>query len=193
MMLWKEALEDICPNRRWLNCLGEFVAKSHRIQEWRWCALWNELLQYHQGTVKMETYTNTTKKLNQYTRSSLSLRVVRVDICLVDEIQPGVFRITSTAREAQDTAEPTTFLEVLREWGCSWLWEHMTIVGGMEWIAQAITAGSLVAVTDGSYIWQLYPHLCLAAFVLECSTAEDSSLACSKSHQKLQMHIEESY
>jgi hypothetical protein len=31
MMLWKEALEDICPSRRRLNCLGEFVAKSHRI------------------------------------------------------------------------------------------------------------------------------------------------------------------
>jgi hypothetical protein len=45
----------------------------------------------------------------------------------------------------------------------------MTIVGGTEWIAQAITAGSLVVVTDGLYIRQLYPHLCLAAFVLECS------------------------
>ncbi len=94
--------------------------------------------------------------------------MVRGDICLVDEIQPGVFRITSTAQETQDTAKPTTFLEVLREWGCSWLWEHMTIVGGTEWIAQAITAGSLVAVTDGSYIRQLYSHLCSAAFVLDC-------------------------
>ncbi len=129
----------------------------------------NELLQYHQGTAEMETYTNTTKKLNRYTKSSLSPRVVHGDICLVDEIQPGVFCITSTARETQDTVEPMTFLEVLHEWGCSWLWEHMTIIGGTEWIAQAITAGSLVAVTDGLYTWQLYPHLCLAAFVLECS------------------------
>jgi hypothetical protein len=161
MMLWKEALEDICPSRRRLNCLGDCVAKSHRIQEWRWCTLSNKLLRYHQGTAKMETYTNTT--------NSLSPRVVRGDICLVDEIQPGVFCITSTVRETQDTAEQTTFLKVLREWGCSWLWEHMTIVGGTEWIAQAITAGSLLAVTDGSYIRQLYPHLCLAAFVLECS------------------------
>jgi hypothetical protein len=52
MMLWKEALEDICPSRHRLNCLGEFVAKSHRIQEWRWCALSNKLLRYHQGTPK---------------------------------------------------------------------------------------------------------------------------------------------
>jgi hypothetical protein len=69
----------------------------------------------------------------------------------------------------QDTVEPTTFLEVLREWGCSWLWEYMTIVGGTEWIAQAITAGSLVAITDRLYTRQLYPHLCSAAFILKCS------------------------
>jgi hypothetical protein len=46
---------------------------------------------------------------------------------LVDEVQPGVFRIISTAREAQEPPSSTTFVEVLREWGCSWLWEHMSI------------------------------------------------------------------
>jgi hypothetical protein len=45
----------------------------------------------------------------------------------------------------------------------------MSIKGGTDWIAQAITAGSLVAITDGSYIRQIYPQLCSAAFVLECA------------------------
>jgi hypothetical protein len=31
IILWKEALEDICPNRRHLNCLGQYVEKSHRV------------------------------------------------------------------------------------------------------------------------------------------------------------------
>jgi hypothetical protein len=44
----------------------------------------------------------------------------------------------------------------------------MLVEGGMEWVSKAIQDGSLVAVTDGSYIRQLYPNLCLAAFVLEC-------------------------
>jgi hypothetical protein len=44
MMLWKEALEDICLSRRRLSCLGQYVAKLHRVREWRWCALLNELL-----------------------------------------------------------------------------------------------------------------------------------------------------
>ncbi len=41
--------------------------------------------------------------------------------------------------------------------------------GGIEWIRHSINDGSLMAVTDGSYIRELYPNLCSAAFVLECS------------------------
>ncbi len=44
----------------------------------------------------------------------------------------------------------------------------MSMSGGTEWIHQSILDGSLVAVTDGSYTRELYPHLCSAAFVLEC-------------------------
>jgi hypothetical protein len=29
MNLWKEALEDICPSRQRLTCLGQYVTKSH--------------------------------------------------------------------------------------------------------------------------------------------------------------------
>ena len=100
-------------------------------------------------------------------RPFLTARAEQGDICLVDKIQPGVFRITSTAQEAQDPDKPTTFLDVLHEWGCCWLWEHMSIEGGTDWIAQAIPAGSLVAVTDGSYTRQLDPRSCSSAFVLD--------------------------
>ncbi len=88
---------------------------------------------------------------------------------MVDKIQPVDFCITSTAQEAQDPDKPTTFVDVLHEWGCCWLWEHMSIKGGTGWITQAITTGSLVAVTDGSYILQLDPRSCSSALVLECT------------------------
>jgi hypothetical protein len=117
----------------------------------------------------MDIYKNTTKKLNRYAKCFLTAQAEQGDICSVNEIQPGVFRITSTAQEAQDPDKPTTFVDVLHEWGCCWLWEHMYIKGGTDWIAQAIMAGSLVAVTDGSYIWQLDPRSCSSAFVLECT------------------------
>ncbi len=130
MILWRGALEDICPSRRRLNCLGQYAAKSHRIREGRWCGDTNELLRYPQESEEMIIYQNTTKKLNRYTEFTAAHRVTQGDICSVNEVQPGVFRITSTAREAQEPPGLATFVEVLREWGCSWLWEHMSIEGG---------------------------------------------------------------
>ena len=41
--------------------------------------------------------------------------------------------------------------------------------GGTEWIQHSIIDKTLVAVTDGSYIRELYPNLCSAAFVIECA------------------------
>jgi hypothetical protein len=117
----------------------------------------------------MTIYQNTTKKFNQYTEAAAVQRVTRGEMCSVDEVQPGIFRVTSIAQEAQEVQVLETFVEVLREWGCSWLWEHMSIKGGTSWVAQAITDGSLVAVTDRSFIKQIYPHLYSAAFILECS------------------------
>jgi hypothetical protein len=43
------------------------------------------------------------------------------------------------------------------------------MAGGYNWLHEAITDSTLLAVTDGSYIRERYPDLCSAAFVLECT------------------------
>ena len=60
----------------------------------------------------------------------------------------------------------------------------MSVEGGTDWIAQAIMAGSLVAITDGSYIRQIYPQLCLAAFVLECAHSRGQLIGLFKEASK---------
>ena len=49
------------------------------------------------------------------------------------------------------------------------MWKSLRLVGSDEWIKEAIEGGTLVSVTDGSYIKERYPHLCSAALILECS------------------------
>jgi hypothetical protein len=44
--------------------------------------------------------------------------------------------------------------------------------GGTEWLHHSISDGLLMAMTDGSNIQELYPHLCSAAFVLECNKGQ---------------------
>jgi hypothetical protein len=61
---------------------------------------------------------------------------------------------------------PTSFLDILQLWGNTWLWEHLQVSGGVAWIHKD---GSLVAITDGSYIRKTYPNLYSAALVMECS------------------------
>ena len=79
------------------------------------------------------------------------------------------WRLLSTMLMATDAKQPSTFLEVLESWGNTWLWEHITVSGGTEWRHLSIHDGSLMAVTDGSYIHKLYPKLCSTAFVIECT------------------------
>ena len=82
------------------------------------------------------------------------------------------WRLLSSTPTAEPDTTPITFLGVLESWGNTWLWEKMSVSGGTEWIRHSIDDGSLVAVTDGLYIRELYPNLCSAAFVLECSKGQ---------------------
>ncbi len=53
---------------------------------------------------------------------------------------------------APSKALTSTFLEVLEEWGSTWMWKSMQLVGSDDWLVKSIERGILRAVTDGSYI-----------------------------------------
>jgi hypothetical protein len=91
------------------------------------------------------------------------------DMATVEEGTPGTKKVYSAAPPPIRPIAPTDFLDVLRGWGQTWIWDDLRVTGGTDWIAQAIADNSLVAVTDVSYIKEHYPELCSAAFVLECT------------------------
>jgi hypothetical protein len=90
------------------------------------------------------------------------------DYATVEELRPGVWKVCLVAPLPIRSVPPVTFLDVLRRWGHTWLWNEMKVVKDMDWLSQTIAGGMLVAVTDGSYIREHYPDLCSAAFILEC-------------------------
>ncbi len=63
----------------------------------------------------------------------------------------------------------TTFWEVIRGWGNTWMWDNLSITGDLDWIATSIADNSCVGATNCSYMKELYPYLNSTAFVLECS------------------------
>ena len=44
---------------------------------------------------------------------------------------------------------PEKIEEVLREWGCTWMWKALRMQGVGGWIMKVIRDGTLVAATDG--------------------------------------------
>ena len=48
------------------------------------------------------------------------------------------------------------------------MWKSLRILGNDVWLKRAIERRTLVAVTDGSYMREMYPEVCSAAFILEC-------------------------
>ena len=62
-----------------------------------------------------------------------------------------------------------TILGVLEEWGSIWMWSSLRRVGDGHWLEDAIEAGTCVAVTDDAYMCEVFPNVCIAAFILDCS------------------------
>jgi hypothetical protein len=63
--------------------------------------------------------------------------------------------------------QPTTFWEVLLKWQSSWMWENLAWMGDGSWIMEAISNNSCIAVTDGTFMVNLYPIIHAAALVIE--------------------------
>ncbi len=51
-----------------------------------------------------------------------------------------------------------------------WMWEDLELTGNYEFLAAAITNGSLVCVADGFFIKEMHQDICSAAFIMSCST-----------------------
>jgi hypothetical protein len=109
-------------------------------------------------------------------------------ICTMRDAEGGDKVIICHANEPWVPSSPSDFWEVLRKWQRTWMWDNLQWVGDNDWLSTAISEGTCIAVTDRSYMKDLYPNINLAAVVLECwwgrgriwcSFPEASRMACS--------------
>jgi hypothetical protein len=85
--------------------------------------------------------------------------------CSVRSSTNETVTIRSIAAPPDPEDMPESFLDVLREWGSLWTWDSPRLIGDDNWLLEAIREGTCIAVTDGSYIQELYPDMCSCAFV----------------------------
>ena len=89
--------------------------------------------------------------------------------CTIREVAPAVIEVFSHTDPPPSPLKHDSFLNVLIEWGCTWMWGSMVLVGKDDWTEKAIANRSCVAVTYGSYMRELYPNVCSTAFIFECT------------------------
>ena len=107
---------------------------------------------------------------NRWTRTRCGQKVEKCgQVCTVREVAVAEKAVLSTAEPPREEQMPSKIKEVLEEWGGDWMWKSLRILGNDGWITKAIEGGTLVVVTNGSYMREMYPEICSAAFILECS------------------------
>jgi hypothetical protein len=123
----------------------------------------------------MEVYTPSlvpgyANRPNCWTRSRIGVACEEIGaVCSVKSAALAVYSIIFAAAGPPTPDPPLNFWSLIEESGKTWMWEKLTIIGEVLWLAEAITENTLVTVTDGSYMKEIYPHINLAAFVFECS------------------------
>jgi hypothetical protein len=161
-------MHSICPSLCSNTGVGRFIGQTHRVWKWYWNTNESTLHRTNNDGITEDVFIVGRKPSHFHYSHSQHGKYLST-VCLVQPtLEREHWHLLSMAPTAEDDPDPTTFLEVLESWGNTWLWDNMSVLGRMEWIGQSILDGSLVAVTDGSYIKEIYPHLCSAAFVLKC-------------------------
>ena len=61
------------------------------------------------------------------------------------------------------------FWTVIRGYDNQTLWDNFDCDGDGSWITNGLINGTLVAVHDGSYMKEVNPHVCSAAFMIRCN------------------------
>ena len=90
--------------------------------------------------------------VNRWTRTRIEQKTEQGgQVCTSRDVELAVVAVVSNTDPPREEIIPTKIKEVLKEWGGTWMWKSLRLVGSDEWIKEAIEGGTLVAVTNGSY------------------------------------------
>jgi hypothetical protein len=150
--------------------------RGHKIWEWQYHEDSNRL--FHLKGLLMDIYTPSAipqyaNRPNFWTRSRIKVPWEELgDICLVKPVALLVYSVLSTSASPPNPIPPADFWHAIKVWGNSWMWDNLSIRGEVSWLAELIADNSFVAVTNGSYMKEVYPNINSAAFVFVCTKSQ---------------------
>ena len=121
-----------------MDRLGNFKAPPHKIWEWRLDNADTRLLHITGGV--MDVYKTSqigryTKTPNRWTQVRITMPTTNVgQYYTIREVAPAVIAVLSHTDPTLLTLKHDYFMDVLIEWGCTWMWDLMVLVGKDDWI-----------------------------------------------------------
>ena len=123
--LWQSAILSIRALGGRLH-LGEVIRQGHKIWAWRY-DLDSATLFHCKGDLvdvyEPSEFPGARTRANRYSRTRHDQDVPpRGGPCTVEEAGLGIYKIISYTSMPPQVSHPETFVEVLEEWGCMWMW-----------------------------------------------------------------------
>jgi hypothetical protein len=129
--------------------LGRLKIGGHK--EWEWRVQESKGRLYRQRKNRVIVYRHVRRGRYVHHQTSRSGKT-EGEATTVEKVTPGVWKVCLVMTNTACPERLYNFIDVLKGWGHTWLWDDLKVTGGTDWIADAIAKGTLVAVTNGSYI-----------------------------------------
>ena len=72
---------------------------------------------------------------NRWTRVQIAMPTAKLgQYCTIREVDSAVIAVLSHTDLPPSPLKHDSFLDVLIEWGCTWMWDSMVLFGKDEWI-----------------------------------------------------------
>ena len=121
--------------------LGKFLHDGYKKWDWRFCEQEQHLLHAHNSV--MDVYIPTSSSHWRWKKALSGCDVMESGVpCLVRASTEGRVAIALVAAAPEPVSLPESFLDVLREWGNTWMWDDsLRLLGEDDWIELAIQEG----------------------------------------------------
>ncbi len=74
------------------------------------------------------------------------------EIFSVKDVALAVVSVVLHAPHPATKAPPSSVWEVILGWENTWMWDNLSFMGDLDWIAALIADNSCIAMTDGLYM-----------------------------------------
>ena len=119
-----------------------------------------------------------TRSGRMYRRSAISTNIpTNLPWCAVSTKRDGIIQLNNadSPRDIYSQLIPaTTVRELLHEWKGDWIWDKLEIddEDNLQWLNNALTTGTAILVSDGSYnrLWD--DELAVAGWIIHCTASK---------------------